>query len=238
MLMACKDAIGQAMLDYHNGIRNEQLIVKSSISEDDDIPIDYLFRSEKQLPKLEKKALDLCKGKVLDVGAASGVHSLILKEKGFNITSIDVSEGAIEVMKLRGLKEVELQDFYNIKNEKFDTILMLMNGSGLAGNIEGMTDLLNQAKALLNSGGQILMDSSDISYMFEDEDNSVWIDLNSMYHGEVQYQMVYKDCISDEFDWLFIDFNRLKLISENLGWKCELVQEGEHFDYLARLLLI
>lgn len=236
--MACKDAIGQAMLDYHNGIRNKKLIVKSSISEDDEIPIDYLFRSEKELPKLEKKALDLCIGKVLDVGAASGVHSLILKEKGFEVKSIDVSEGALEVMKMRGLLNVELQDFYSIKNEKFDTILMLMNGSGLAGTIEGLTNLLNQAKTLLNSGGQILMDSSDISYMFEDEDGSVWIDLNSTYHGEVQYQMVYKDCISDEFNWLFIDYERLSLIAESVGWKCELVQEGEHFDYLARLEFI
>lgn len=235
--MNCKDAIGQAMLDYQKGIRNEQLVVKSSISEDDEIPIDYLFRTEKQLPELEKKALQLCKGRVLDVGSASGVHSLILTEKGFEVKSIDVSEGAVEVMKLRGLSNVELQDFYSIKNEKFDTILMLMNGSGLAGTIEGLTTLLNQAKTLLNNGGQILMDSSDISYMFEDEDGSVWIDLNSTYHGEVQYQMVYKDCKSDEFDWLFIDFNRLKLISENLGFKCELVEEGEHFDYLARIAL-
>lgn len=236
--MACKDAIGQAMLDYQNGVIGEQLIVKSSISEDDEIPIDYLFRTENELPKLEKKALDLCIGKVLDVGAASGVHSLILKEKGFEVKSIDVSEGAIEVMKLRGLLNVELQDFYSIKNQKFDTILMLMNGSGLAGTIEGLTTLLNQAKTLLNNGGQILMDSSDISYMFEDEDGSVWIDLNSSYHGEVQYQMVYKDCISDEFDWLFVDFDRLKLISENLGWKCEKIQDGEHFDYLSKLTLI
>jgi len=235
--MPCKDAIGQAMLDYQKGIRNQKLIVKSSISEDDEIPIDYLFRKEKELPKLEKKALSLCKGKVLDVGAASGVHSLILNEKSFDVKSIDVSEGSVEVMNLRGLENVQHQDFYDIKNEKYDTILMLMNGSGIAGTIEGMTNLLNQAKTLLNSGGQIIMDSSDISYMFEDEDGSMWVDLNSMYHGEVQYQMIYKECVSDEFNWLFIDFERLSLISESLGFKCELIQEGEHFDYLARLHL-
>lgn len=233
--MACKDAIGQAMLDYHNGVRGQQLIVKSSITEDDEIPIDYLFRTEKELPKLEKKALQLCKGKVLDVGAATGVHSLILNEKGFDILPIDVSEGAVEVMKLRGLENAKLQDYYQIKNEKFDTIIMLMNGSGIAGNLQGLTILLNQAKKLLNKGGQLILDSSDISYMYEDEDGSVWVDLNSTYQGEVDYQMEYKDCISDEFSWLFVDFGRLCLIAESAGWKCELVQEGEHYDYLARL---
>ena len=233
--MACKDAIGKAMLDYHNGVRRERLIVKSSISEDDEIPIDYLFRTEMSLPKLEKKALQLCSGRVLDVGAATGVHSLILKEKGFGVQPIDVSEGAVEVMKSRGLENAKLQDFYQIRNEKFDTIIMLMNGAGIARTLEGLTNLLNQAKELLNDGGQLIMDSSDISYMFEDDDGSVWIDLNSTYHGEVQYQMQYKNCISDEFNWLFIDFERLKLIAENLDWKCELVEEGEHFDYLARL---
>lgn len=229
------DAIGIALLDYMNGVRNGQLIVKSSISEEDEIPISYLFRTENELPKLEKKALELCYGKVLDVGAASGVHSLILYKKGFDVKSIDISAGAVEVMKMRGLSNAEQQDFYIIKKEKFDTVLMLMNGAGLARTINGMTQLLNQAKNILNKDGQILMDSSDINYMFEEEDGSVWIDLNATYHGEVQYQMEYKNHITEPFSWLFIDFERLSLIAESLGWKCDLVEEGNHFDYLARL---
>ena len=230
-----QDAIGQALLDYHNGVRGEQLIVKSDLSEDDEIPIEYLFRSFKELPKLEKKALTLCKGKVLDVGAASGVHSLILQDKGFKIDAIDTSEGAIEVMKLRGVNNPQIQDFYSLENQKYDTILMLMNGSGLAGTIEGLTYLLNKSKELLNKGGQILLDSSDIKYMFEEEDGSMWLDLNAAYYGEVKYQMQYKNYLSDEFDWLFVDFGKLKDVANELGWKCDFVQEGKHHDYLARL---
>ena len=230
-----KDAIGHAMLDYHNGVRDEQLIVKSDISEEDEIPIEYLFRSYKELPELEKKALELCKGKVLDVGAASGVHSLILQEKGFDVTSIDLSKGAVEVMKLRGINKPKLQNFYSIDNEKYDTLLMLMNGSGLAGTIEGLIKLLNKSKELLNKGGQLLLDSSDIKYMFEEEDGSMWIDLNAAYYGEVKYQMQYKNIVSDEFDWLFVDFGKLKDVANLVGFKCELVLDGEHHDYLAKL---
>lgn len=232
-----QDAIGQAMLDYHYGVRGEQLIVKSDISEDDEIPIEYLFRTKRELPEIEKKALQKCRGKVLDVGAASGVHSLILQKKGIEVTSIDISEGAVEVMKLRGVANSKKQDFYQLQNDRYDTILMLMNGAGLAGTVEGLVKLLNKTKELLNKGGQLLLDSSDIRYMFEEEDGSMWIDLNSVYYGEVKYQMKYKDHISSEFDWLFIDFGKLKDIAELHSWSCELIYEGQHHDYLAKLQL-
>lgn len=231
-----KDAIGQAMLDFHKGIKGEQLIVKSDIAEDDEIPIDYLFRTEQELPLLEKKALQLCKGGVLDVGAASGVHSLILQEKGHQVEAIDISEGAVEVMKDRGVKCTKLQDYYTLENKKFDTILMLMNGAGLAGTVDGLVQLLNKSKELLADGGQLILDSSDIKYMFEEEDGSMWIDLNAAYYGEVQYQMQYKHYVTNEFNWLFVDYGKLSDVAELLGWQCELIEEGEHFDYLARLV--
>jgi len=230
-----KDAIGQALLDYYNNQVTDKLIVKSDISEDDEIPIHYLFRTERQLPKLEKKALALCKGHIIDVGAASGVHSLILQEKELQVTSIDTSKGAIQVMKKRGVKNPKHQDFYQLQNQKYDTILMLMNGAGLAGTVEGLTQLLNKAKELLTPKGQILLDSSDIKYMFEEEDGSMWIDLNAAYYGEVNYQMQYKNYLTKPFNWLFIDFGKLKDTAKLLGWNCELIQEGSHHDYLARL---
>lgn len=234
--MACKDPIGQALLDYFKGGSEERLIVKSSISEDDDIPVDYLFRPFIDLPKLEKKAINMCRGDVLDVGAAAGAHSMILKEKGFNVTSIDTSKGAVEVMKKRGLDNAFGIDYFDFEG-KFDTILMLMNGLGIAGTIDNLPNYLNKARSLLNEGGQLIVDSSDIQYMFEEDDGSMWVDLNSSYYGEVQYQLQYKDCVSDEFDWLFIDFERLNLIASENGWKCELVEKGMNFDYLVRMSL-
>ncbi|PCI93930.1 MAG: SAM-dependent methyltransferase [Flavobacteriales bacterium] len=229
------DAIGGALLDYYNNESPEDIIVKSSISEDDVIPVPYLFRSAKELPKLEKKALLLCKGKVLDVGAAAGCHSIILKEKGINISAIDISLGAVKVMQKRNLNAQEI-NFYNVI-EQYDTLLFLMNGVGIAGTLKGLDDFLIKAKSLLNEGGQILIDSSDISYMFKEEDGSMWVDLNAPYYGEVTYQMQYKNLITDKFDWLFVDFKTLKDKATEHGFNIELVFEDENDAYLARLIL-
>ncbi len=229
------DVIGKALLDYVNNDYVEDITVVSSISEDDVIPVPYLFRSKKDLPKIESRALSLCKGNVLDVGAASGCHSLILKANGFNVTSIDISQGAVEVMKGRSLK-AECVNFFDI-DSKYDTLLFLMNGVGISGTLDGLDKFLSKAKSLLNEGGQILLDSSDISYMFKEEDGSMWMDLNSSYFGEVTYQMKYKELITNKFDWLFVDIKTLRAKALELGLKVELVLDGESDDYLARLTL-
>ncbi|MBL4669857.1 MAG: class I SAM-dependent methyltransferase [Flavobacteriales bacterium] len=228
-----KDAVGAALLDFYNNSYTTDIIVKSSISEADVIPIPYLFRSEKELPTLEKMALELCKGRVLDVGAGSGCHSIILKGKGVEVLAIDTSEGAVEVMQKRGLNS-QCINFYNV-NEKYDTLLFLMNGVGIAGTLNELPKFLKKAKSLLNSGGQILLDSSDIQYMFEEEDGSLWADLNGDYYGEVNYQMQYKNYTTDKFDWLFVDFDKLKRVAKSLDLKIELVFEDNNNQYLARL---
>jgi SAM-dependent methyltransferase len=229
------DVIGAALLDYFNKNYSADIVVKSSISEDDIISIPYLFRSEKELPKLEKKALHLCQGKVLDVGAGSGCHSIILKDKGIDVTAIDTSKGAVEVMQANGLNAQNI-DFYNVK-EKYDTLLFLMNGVGIAGSLSNLKNFLINAKSLLNEGGQLLLDSSDISYMFIEEDGSKWVDLNNSYYGEVVYQMEYNDLITEKFDWLFVDFSTLKSIAVELDFKVELIFEDDNRQYLAQLFI-
>lgn len=229
------DVIGAALLDYFNKNYSADIVVKSSISEDDIISIPYLFRSEKELPKLEKKALHLCQGKVLDVGAGSGCHSIILKDKGIDVTAIDTSKGAVEVMQANGLNAQNI-DFYNVK-EKYDTLLFLMNGVGISGSLSNLKNFLINAKSLLNEGGQLLLDSSDISYMFIEEDGSKWVDLNNSYYGEVVYQMEYNDLITEKFDWLFVDFSTLKSIAVELDFKVELIFEDDNRQYLAQLFI-
>lgn len=228
-----KDTVGKALLDYFNNNYSVNITVKSSISDDDEIPVPYLFRKETELPELEKRALKYCKGKVLDVGAGSGCHTIILNEKGFEVKAIDISEGAVEVMNKRGVNS-ECISFYEI-DEQFDTLLFLMNGLGISGTVEALPNFLNKAKSLLNEGGQILLDSSDIKYMFEAEDGAVWMDLNSKYYGEVTYQMEYKDSVTDEFDWLFIDYEKLRTLAASVDLKTELLFEDEHHQYLARI---
>ncbi|MFG6686193.1 class I SAM-dependent methyltransferase [Mariniflexile sp. HNIBRBA6329] len=230
-----KDLFGKALLDYQNGRYSEDIITSTNISEEDDLPLPYLFRGFKEMPKLEQKALKLAKGSVLDVGCGAGSHSLYLQEKGFQVKAIDVSKGAIEVAKLRGVLQAEVKNLLD-ETETFDTILLLMNGTGIFQELTQVAKYLKHLKSLLNANGQILIDSSDIQYMYEDEDGGVWMDMNSTYHGELDYFLSYKGEQEAPMKWLYLDFEKLQLACETVGLKCELVAEGEHFDYLARLI--
>jgi len=232
-----KDLFGQALLDYQNRQYTEDIITSTSISDDDTLPIPYLFRGFSDMPKLEQKALKLAKGSVLDVGCGAGNHTLFLQEKGIDVKAIDISKGAIEVAKLRGVLHAETKAILN-ETETFDTVLLLMNGTGIFQELSQVSKYLSHLKSLLNTGGQILIDSSDIKYMYEDEDGGFWMDTNSNYYGELDYFLSYKGEEETAMKWLYLDFDTLKLASETVGLNCELVLEGEHFDYLARLTSI
>lgn len=227
-----KDPMGSAIADFHNNKPVDRLIVNSTITEDEEIGVDYLFRDFKTMPKIEQEALKLCSGKVLDVGAAAGCHSLFLQEKGVDVMSIDISELSVQIMKERGVKEVQLQDVFSL-DAKFNTILLLMNGSGIAGDLQGLDKLLQKCSDLLLPGGQVLLDSSDIIYMFEDDEE--YLEELQSYYGELKYQMKYKDIEGEEFDWLFVDYDLLSKTAKTAGFDCKLVVEGEHYDYLAQL---
>ena len=235
ILSADNDPMGAAILDFQKQGKAARLRVLSSMFEEDEMPVTHLFRSVPKMPLLEQKALQLAKGRVLDIGAGSGCHTLALQEKGFTVKAIDISPLSCEAMKLRGVKDAECINLFDDHlGTGFDTILLLMNGTGIAGKIEHLPALFQRLKALLNPSGQILIDSSDLKYIYENEDGSFDINLNGAYYGEVDYQMIYKDVKGDRFDWLYVDFPLLKSIAETYGLHGELVAEGEHYDYLAR----
>ena len=235
ILSADKDPMGAAILDFQQQGKAARLRVLSSMFEEDEMPVKHLFRSTREMPMLEQKALLLAKGRVLDIGAGAGCHALALQEKGLAVKAIDISPLSCEAMKLRGVKDAECINLFDDHlGMGFDTILLLMNGTGIAGKIEHLPALFQRLKALLNPGGQILIDSSDLKYIYENEDGSFDINLNGAYYGEVDYQMIYKNVKGDRFDWLYVDFPLLKSIAETCGLHGELVEEGEHYDYLAR----
>ena len=229
-----KDLFGKALLDYHNGNYTEDLITSTSISSEDVLPLPYLFRDFKAMPKLEQKALTLAKGKVLDVGCGSGSHSLHLQRKGLHVKAIDISKGAIQVAKARGVKHAEVLNILD-ETETFDTILLLMNGTGIFQEMVQVSNYLTHLKSLLKPNGQILIDSSDIKYMYEDDDGGFWIDTNAGYYGELDYYLSYKGKNEYPMKWLYLDFDTLNIACNSVGLKCELIMKGEHFDYLARL---
>ena len=234
-----KDLFGKAILDYQTNSSPENIITSTSISEDDEMEVAYLFRSFDEMPAIEQKALQLANGKTLDIGCGAGSHSLYLQnERNINVHSIDISKNAIQACLLRGLKNIRAINVLDLENEKYDTILLLMNGTGIFETLEKSTIYLQKLKSLLNPNGQILIDSSDIIYMFdEDEDGGKWIPSDT-YYGELTFTLQYKKEKEVDFPWLYMDYNTLQNAALANGLQCQLVLEGYHFDYLAQLTIL
>lgn len=236
LLSPQNDPMGAAIADYHAKGKAGKLRVFSPQFDEDEIPVKQLFRNASQMPVLEKTALQMAQGRILDVGAGSGCHSLALQEADKEVLAIDISPLSVEVMRQRGVRQVKQANLFDPQFAgSFDTVLMLMNGSGIVGKLENLPLFFQKMKQLLAPGGCILMDSSDLSYLFEEEDGSMVIDLAGNYYGEVEFSMQYRDVKGDAFPWLYIDFQTLSLYATQYGFDVELVKEGKHYDYLAKL---
>ncbi len=257
-----KDPMGTAIADFYKNGRAGRLRVFSPDFEEDEIPVSTLFREYDEMPALEQKALQMASGHILDVGAGAGCHSMALQEMGKDVTAIDISPLSVKTMQARGVQNAFLQDFWDIK-DSFNTILMLMNGIGIVGTLHQLPRFFNHIDNLLAEGGQLLLDSTDIHYIFKDDEeydeveeeeeeeeeeenqskgiykdrgiDNCPIEITSPYYGELQYQMQYKRIKGSEFPWLYIDFTTLSHIADDCGFKAELVTNGTHYDYLAKI---
>lgn len=230
--------MGTAISDYwKNGVAG-RLRVFSPDFDEDEIPVSTLFREYDEMPEIEQEALRLASGSILDVGAGAGCHALALQDMGKHVTAIDISPLSIDTIQKRGVEHALLKDFFDmdsVADGKYDTILFLMNGIGIAGTIDALPQFFTKIRSLLADGGCVLLDSSDIRYVFENEDGSFDINLDANYYGELEYQMQYKRVKGDPFPWLYIDFATLQGYAEENGFTAELIMEGNHYDYLARL---
>lgn len=230
-----KDIFGQALLDYHRGNYTEDLRTETSISESDDLSLAYLFRNYKDMPPLEQLALDASIGHVLDVGCGAGSHSLYLQQKGLKVTAIDASPGAVVVAGERGVQQCEQFRLMNYNQGSFDTILLLMNGTGIFERLDSVTNYLLHLKNLLKPGGQILVDGSDLQYMYDrTPEGAIWVPADG-YYGELEYILSYKGESSDPFPWLYLDERLLEKYARAAGFGFEIMKRGGNFDYLARL---
>ena len=239
LLTPNKDPMGYAIADYFSKGKAGRLRVFSSQFDEDEIPVAQLFRTYDEMPDLEQKALQLAQGKILDCGAGSGCHALALQDMGKDVEAIDISPRSVEVMQKRGIQHAYCVNLFDDNFlHRYDTILMLMNGSGIIGKLENMGAFFSKMKQLLNPGGCIYMDSSDLRYLFEDEDGSFLVDLAGGYYGEIDFQMQYKQVKGEPFDWLYVDFQTLSYYAQENGFKAEIIKEGEHYDYLACLKMM
>ena len=228
------DILGQAIYDFHKKEKQSKLWIFDQFGQKTEMDTGIYFRSFTQMPEIEQKALQLCEGKTLDIGAGAGSHSLYLQNKGLEVLALDISELCIKTIQERGVKHTVTTDFFDWKtHEKFDTILLLMNGIGICEDIFGFPIFLDRAQKLLNPNGQIVFDSSDIVYMFEEDEFP-----EDKYYGEFVCAYGYKRQKTDWFSWLYLDFDTMQQIASNKGWKAEKIKEDDHYHYLARLTYI
>lgn len=233
-----KDLMGRAIWDYYHDNDPEDLQTETSISELDELPVDYLFRDFEDMIDIEQKALKLSTGKVLDIGAGAGSHALYLQdEMNLDVLALDISPKSVEVCQLRGIKNAVCTNILDFSGETFDTILLLMNGTGIFEGLSKIDTYLQKLGTLLNEGGQILIDSTDILYMFDrDKDGGVYIPAGG-YYGELEYVVHYKGESEEPITWLYLDFNTLKNAAVNNGFKVGKVMQDED-SYLAKLTKI
>ena len=231
------DVFGKGLLTYFGGNRKVKFKVESDVAETEYWPVAEFFHSYEQMSDIERRALSMCKGLTLDVGAGSGCHALWLCQNGIDAHAIDISDGAVEVMLQRGLTNVRKINFFELTYPTYDTLLFLMNGAGIAGTISNLPQFLCKAKELLNPGGQILLDSSDLIYLYQNDDGSADIDLNGRYYGELEYTFTFNKEKGEPFPWLFVDPDTLAAVAESCGLRCEIVLQNKHYQYLAKLTI-
>jgi hypothetical protein len=231
------DVYGEGLIAYQNEDKNAFFIVESDIAETESWEIEVFFRPFNKMPELEKIALKRVEGGILDIGAGAGSHSLWLQDQGKDVTALDISPGAVQVMKQRGIKQVICEDFFKYEGKRYDTLLLLMNGIGIAGSLKDLSFFFEKARSVLNKNGKIILDSSDLIYLFEEEDGSFMIDLNGKYYGELQYSFQFQGSKGEPFNWLFIDFDTLSDYAELCGFKARKIYEDSHYQYLAELVL-
>ncbi len=231
-----KDPFGNALKAHLEGRKNLFIKVHSSAASEDHIQVKYLFRDHDDWPELEKQAIKLCKGKILEIGAGAGSHALFLQNSGLDVTAVDISEGSVEVMGARGIKNIIWGSGLELELGGFDTILLLMNGIGIVESLDGLEKfLLTCFEKYLNPGGQLVFDSSDLVYLLNDQESQIHNYKESRYYGEVAYKMEFEETLGDRFHWLFIDFATLQEICLRLGFKAEKVFEDDHFAYLVKV---
>lgn len=226
-----------AMQAYHRGKHDAVLVVYDDF-ERDEVPVSYFFRGPDQFPPIERLALDLCRGRVLDVGAGSGCHSLALQERGLEVTAIEILPSMVRILRERGVRDARAATWMDLDAEPFDTVFMMMNGLGLTETLIGLRRFFSEARRLVRRGGQVLADSTDVRARLDVEAGRTGAleRADGRYVGELHFQIEYEGQKGGPFPQLYVDANTLIRCAREEEWGCEIVRDPDEYgNYLARL---
>jgi SAM-dependent methyltransferase len=228
---------GMAIADYYKGDKDAAVAVYRDDGLVENLAILSFFRSPTAYP-LDKVALDNCRGRVLDVGAGVGIHSLYLQDKGFSVCAMDVSPEACEVMKKEGVKEVHCASFEGFSARLFDTLLILGRSICMVETLAGLQDFLEKVHSLVRPGGQIILNSVDVTRTSNPQ-HLAYHDINrreGRYVGECRLHMEYKGVKGPVCGLLHVEAATLAEYAEKTGWSCDILVQEDDGNYLARLV--
>jgi precorrin-6B methylase 2 len=210
--------LGRALEAFTSGDVGASLLVHVEDCSPEPLPISYFFRTPEEMGAVDRTALALARGAVLDVGACAGAHAVPLTRAGLAVTALDVLPEAVRTLRTRGVAQAHLGSVWSFAAaERYDTILALMNGTSLAGTSGGLEALLLRLRDLAAPGGQLLIDSTELGE-----------------EGEVHYQLEFQGAKGPPFPQLFVGEERLARVALAAGWSVDVVaREGAR--YLARL---
>lgn len=218
-----------ALAAYRAGRRNASVIMTTDVGGEESVSAELFFRGLEDMPPVEQKAVELARGRVLDLGAGAGAHSVPLSQAGLSTTAVEVLPTAREILTERGIRDVRAGGLESLEaGERFDTVLVLMNGLGLAGSLGGLERFLAALSARMAPGGQLLVDSTDPRAWGDPDDGR--------YPGEVHMRLAFEGREGPPFPFLFVDPEALRDVADSLGLDAEVVAEDEDGRFLARLL--
>jgi 2-polyprenyl-3-methyl-5-hydroxy-6-metoxy-1,4-benzoquinol methylase len=228
---------GNALQDYYNGETTAQIIIRRDDGFETTLPVSIFFRTQIEFFPIEVLALKHCYGHVLDIGAGSGYHSLVLQTEGLKVTAIDICSQSVNIMKKSGVRDVYCKDIMHLNAGQFDTLLILGHGIGMVESIKGLKNFLSHKHQIVKQGGQIILNSLDVSRT-TDQHNLKYHEANrnmGRYIGEIRMQFEYKGQKGPFFKWLHVDPKNLTELAKRTNWNSEIIHEEKNGEYLACL---
>lgn len=221
-------ALDAALAAYRSGRTGAELVMRTDVGGAEKVPVSLFFRSEAGMGPVERAALAGARGRILDLGAGAGAHAKVLMRRGLRVTAAEVLPEGREALRDEGVEDVRDGGLETVaEGERFDTVLVLMNGLGLAGTLSRLPAFLQGLAAVLAPGGQVLADSTDPAEWDDDADGRA--------PGEAHMQLSFDGVAGPPFPFLFVGPETLAEVAGSVGLGCEVVEREEDGRYLARL---
>ncbi len=233
------DAFGRALMDYSKG-KDLIEIVHRDDGQVDEMSIVRYFTDYPRWQDFERDILMYVQGRVLDIGAGAGRHSLYLQKQGFEVHAIDISPGAVEVMKQRGVKRVYLMDLRRLHFPVgyFDSILMMFNNFGLAGTIKETKKLLKALYRISTPRARIVATTVD-PYKTDNPAHLAYHEKNRREGrpaGQVTLRIEYGGEKGDWFSLLMVSLEELKDLIKETGWTILRIVEAKEGGFYGLVL--